>query len=178
MTLEVICGPMFSGKTEELIRRMRRAKIARKRLLVVKPDIDTRYSVDAVTSHSAQEFPAILIPCNHPQAILDHSRNVDIVGIDEVQFFSSGITRVIKELLNANIKVVVAGLDLDSFENPFGEMPNLLALAETVTKLTACCLSCGGEATRSFRRDDTSTIIEVGVKQYEARCRECYLKGG
>jgi thymidine kinase len=175
--LEVICGCMFSGKTEELIRRLRRAKIANKTVQVFKPTIDNRYNVNTITSHSSQEFPAINVNHEFPQDVLKLA-TADVIGIEEAQFFSSGIVRVVRELMNSGKRVIVAGLDLDAFENSFGPMPELMALAENITKLSAVCVSCGDSATRSYRKEKSSSIIEVGgLDEYEARCRKCFLHG-
>lgn len=176
--VEVICGSMFCGKTEELIRRVRRATIAQQRVQVFKPDLDDRYGIERVTSHNGQnieaqpikhsaDIPAILLP------------STTVVAIDEAQFFDRGLTEVVEKLANRGLRVIVAGLDLDFRAEPFGPMPNLMSMAEEVTKLRAICVVCGEPACRSQRLvngkpagyDDP--IIMVGAQEtYEARCRQ------
>ena len=178
--IEVICGGMFSGKTEELVRRLKRAQIARQKVQVFKPAIDNRYSADHVQSHDANRIMSK--PITRAREILelveDHTR---VVGIDEAQFFDDAIVDVAQKLAYRGIRVIVAGLDLDFRGEPFGPMPRLLAVAEQVTKLSAVCVLCGNPATRSQRRlgvmaagPDAPKIL-VGAKEfYEARCRFCH----
>ncbi len=169
--VEVVCGCMFSGKTEELIRRMKRAQIARQKLQIFKPAIDDRYGKEYVASHNANRIESV--PVAHAQDILalleDSTR---IVGIDEAQFFDASIVEVVERLANRGIRVVVAGLDMDYRGKPFGPMPELLSIAETVTKLSAICVVCGSPATRSQRVNSSEDQVLVGAHDsYEARCR-------
>mgnify|MGYP002713159879 CR=1 FL=1 len=179
--VEVICGSMFCGKTEELIRRVRRAVIARQQTQVFKPAIDDRYSVEHVSSHSGQKIEAELI--NSPEEIRQLLREgTTVVAIDEAQFFDSTIIDVIEELANKDIRVIVAGLDMDFRGEPFGPMPQILCMAEEVTKLNAICVVCGEAASRTqrlvnnkpARYDDP--IIQVGaMESYEPRCRKHHI---
>ncbi|MCP4499460.1 MAG: thymidine kinase [Deltaproteobacteria bacterium] len=190
--IEVICGPMFSGKTEELIRRVRRAQIARQRVLVFKPCIDDRYDVNDVVSHSSQRIPSQ--PVENVAEMRDHlekSDFPDVVGIDEVQFFDEDVTDFIEYLAEQGVRVVVGGLDLDYLGVPFGPIPRLLALAETVIKQSAVCMVCGDAATRSQRvskqqlglpgmaqEPNIDDQVLVGAEDaYEARCRRCWVRG-
>lgn len=176
--IEVICGSMFCGKTEELIRRVRRAVIAKQNVEVFKPSIDDRYSLQHVTSHNGQNIEAITVDSS--DKIMEHlSASTTVVAIDEAQFFDPGICDIVDELADRGIRVIVAGLDLDFRGEPFGSMPHLLCRAEEVTKLHAICVECGEEASRTQRLvngnpakyDDP--IIMVGAKEaYEARCRD------
>jgi thymidine kinase len=175
--VEAICGSMFSGKSEELIRRMRRSQFAKQTIQVFKPSIDNRYSDEAVVSHNGTSIIATPVPTS--QAILDQvEENTEVVGIDEVQFFDEHIVEVIQELANRGYCVIAAGLDQDFRGEPFGKMPELLAIAESVTKLQAVCAVCGSPASRTQRLingnpacyDDP--IILVGASEsYEPRCR-------
>lgn len=173
-TIEVVCGSMFSGKTEELIRRLKRAQIARLKVQCFKPVIDDRYSKDHVMSHEGSKI--ISIPVSKSFDILDRVEdNTRVVGVDEAQFFDAGIVEVCQKLANRGVRVVCAGLDMDFRGLPFEPMPALLAVAEDVTKLHAICVQCGGEASRSQRIVATDTTIAVGSKEmYEARCRFCH----
>jgi len=176
--IEAITGCMFSGKSEELIRRLKRALIAKQKIQVFKPGIDTRYDVDNVVSHSGSRIEAEVV--ESPEDIFRKiGENTQVVAIDEAQFFSEGIINVINNLADKGIKVIVAGLDTDFKGEPFGPMPQILAIAEMVDKLTAICVLCGSEATRTQRiingqpayYDDP--VIMVGAKElYEARCRQ------
>jgi thymidine kinase len=176
--IEVICGSMFCGKTEELIRRARRAIIARQAVQVFKPNLDNRYSVQHVTSHNGQNLEAH--PISGSQAILDElNPATTVVVIDEVQFFDQAIVEVVAQLAHRGIRVIIAGLDMDFRGEPFGPMPQLLSIAEEVTKLHAICVVCGEEASRTQRLVNGSPanyndpIILVGAREaYEARCRE------
>jgi thymidine kinase len=173
--VEVICGSMFSGKTEELIRRIKRAQIAKQRVQIFKPRIDTRYSADHVTSHSALKLDARMIDdIEELFGLLDD--NTRVVGIDEAQFFRSAIVDVCHRLANRGLRVVVAGLDLDYRGLPFGPMPALMATAEYVTKMSAICTVCGNPASRSQRlQPGVSSQVVVGAGDvYEARCRRCF----
>ncbi len=176
--VEVICGSMFSGKTEELIRRVRRARIAKQKVQVFKPDIDTRYAVERVTSHNGQDFEAV--PIKSPQTLYDHiEADTTVVAIDEAQFFDMGIIEVTIKLADRGIRVIVAGLDMDFRGDPFGPMPTLMCQADDVQKLHAICVCCGEEASRTQRlvngepaRYDDPIILVGAAESYEARCRE------
>ena len=172
--LEVICGPMFSGKTEELIRRIRRAQIARQRVQIFKPAMDTRYGETTVVSHSAQSIESM--PVAQAQDILNLVKDATrMVAIDEVQFFSSEIIEVVNKLTARGLRVIVAGLDLDYRARPFGSMGELLAMADEVYKIQAICTVCGAPATRSQRLVNVSEQFLLGESQiYEARCRAHY----
>jgi thymidine kinase len=178
--VEVICGSMFSGKTEELIRRVRRAQIARQHVQVFKPSLDDRYTVEHVTSHNGMNLGAISV--GRASVILDRLQpDTDVVAIDEAQFFDQAITSVCNTLAGRGIRVIVAGLDMDFRGEPFGSMPSLMTQAEKVDKLRAICVICGREASRSQRLIDghpaayDDPIIMVGAKEaYQARCRHCH----
>lgn len=175
--VEVICGSMFSGKSEELIRRVRRAEFAKQKIAVFKPKLDNRYSDQAVVSHNGASFSAK--PISHSIEILHHvEAEIDVVAIDEVQFFDEGIVRVIQQLADSGYRVVVAGLDQDFRGEPFGQMPAIMAIAEQITKLQAVCTVCGSPASRTQRLINGSPasyfdpIILVGASEaYEPRCR-------
>ncbi|HFC08471.1 MAG TPA: thymidine kinase [Chloroflexi bacterium] len=175
--LEVIAGPMFSGKTEELIRRLRRAVIARQKVQVFKPALDNRYAKTAVASHAGGVFEAI--PLNDIEALEQHLKDdTTVVGIDEAQFFSEKITAIVQRLADRGVRVIVAGLDMDFRGEPFGPMPALLAQADQVDKLQAICVVCGFPASRSQRlingkpaRYDDPVVIVGASEMYEARCR-------
>jgi thymidine kinase len=169
--VEVVCGCMFSGKTEELIRRMTRAQIARQKLQVFKPAIDVRYGKDCVASHTANSIPCM--PVENSAEILMHlDDSTRVVGLDEAQFFDDGIVEVVERLARRGMRVVIAGLDMDFRGQPFGPMPKLLAIAEQVTKLSAICVVCGAPATRSQRVAATEDTVLLGAQDsYEARCR-------
>ncbi len=174
--IEVICGSMFSGKTEELIRRLKRAKIANQRIEIFKPLVDTRYSEEHVVSHDANTL--LSTPIGHSKRILDLAKDVNVVGIDEAQFFDEALPDVCQELALRGIRVIVAGLDMDFKGNPFGPMPNLLAVAEYITKVHAICQHCGNLATHSYRLTSSQQRVMLGEKDvYEARCRTCYHMG-
>jgi len=173
--VEVICGSMFSGKTEELIRRLRRAKFANQELLLFKPKIDRRYSEENVVSHNGISFEAIQIDTS--KEILEHWKKERIVAIDEAQFFDMEVVKVVNELASKGVRVVCAGLDMDYMGNPFGPIPNLLASAEYVTKVHAICMSCGNLAQFSHRKSKEKEQVLVGaVDEYEPLCRSCYNK--
>jgi thymidine kinase len=177
-SIEVVCGSMFSGKTEELLRRVKRAQIARQKVQVFKPIIDNRYSADHVQSHDANRIASR--PVDHAHDILKYvDDNTRVVGIDEAQFFDESVVEVAQKLAFRGVRVIVAGLDMDFRGQPFGAMPRLLAIAEEVTKLSAVCMVCGGNASRSQRiagaRGDGAARVLVGAKDlYEARCRFCH----
>mgnify|MGYP000178343430 CR=1 FL=1 len=172
--IEVICGSMFSGKTEELLRRLNREKIARKKIELFKPSLDIRYSKNEVVSHNEVSMEAI--PVDNAFSILLYiTDEVDTIGIDEAQFFSDDIIEVCNLLANKGKRVIVAGLDMDYLGNPFGPMPKLMAIAEDVTKLHAICVKCGSLANYSFRKVANNNLILLGESnEYEPLCRECY----
>jgi thymidine kinase len=171
--VEVICGSMFSGKTEELIRRLKRVKIANLKAEIFKPAIDTRYDVINIVSHD--ENAIISTPVDSSQSILLLAQGVDVVGIDEAQFFDAEIANVCEQLALRGIRVIVAGLDMDYTGKPFGQMPNLLAIADYITKLHAICVKCGNIANISYRKTATEGQVLLGEKDvYEPRCRHCY----
>lgn len=172
-SIEVIAGCMFSGKTEELIRRLRRAEIARLDVRIYKPAIDTRYSVTDVVSHNSLRVPSLTV--QHSSQILELGKGADVVGIDEAQFLDEGIVDVCNELANSGVRVIIAGLDLDYRGKPFGPMPNLLAVADYVTKTLAVCMRSGLPASRSQRlvASDELVVLGDGV-QYEARNRSYF----
>ena len=172
--IEVIAGCMFSGKTEELIRRLRRAKIAKQNVIVFKPKIDTRYSADEIVSHSEQSLPSIIVET--PQEILELSKDAQVIGIDEAQFFSKEIVDVCNQLANDGKRVLVAGLDQDYRGIPFEPMPQLLAIAEYITKTLAICMVCGNPADKTQRKIISAERVVVGASDiYEARCRKCHF---
>ncbi|MCF8008522.1 MAG: thymidine kinase [Halanaerobiales bacterium] len=178
--IEVITGPMYSGKSEELIRRIRRVKIAKKNVKVFKPIIDNRYSEDNLVSHSGDRIEAI--PVDHPEELFERlDQETEVVAIDEIQFFSDEIVPICEKLADRGIRVIVAGLDRDFKNEPFEPVPELLSRAEYIEKLHAICLQCGDPATRTQRLIDgepasyTDPIILVGATEnYEARCRSCH----
>ena len=171
--VEVICGSMFSGKTEELIRRLKRAQFARQRVEIFKPTIDVRYSEEEVVSHQGNSI--LSSPVDSSASILLMGQESDVVGIDEAQFFDEHIVEVCNELAARGIRVIVAGLDLDFRGEPFGPMPQLLAIADEVTKVHAICVRCGALAYVSHRIVAGEKQVMLGEKQeYEPLCRECY----
>jgi len=173
--IEVICGSMFSGKTEELIRRMKRAKIAKQKIEIFKPKIDTRYSVEEVVSHDTNAIMST--PVDSPRNILLLANDVEVVGIDEAQFFDDALVEVCNELASRGIRVIVAGLDMDFKGNPFGPIPKLLATAEYVTKVHAICVKCGDLAHYSHRLSSTEKLVVLGETDiYEPLCRSCFFK--
>lgn len=173
--IEVICGSMFSGKTEELIRRLKRAKIARQRVEIFKPAIDKRYSEEDIVSHDSNAIHST--PVDNSHSILLMTSDVDVVGIDEAQFFDDGIVEVCSELANNGTRVIVAGLDMDFRRIPFGPMPALLSIADDVTKVHAICVECGHIANYSYRLVDSDHRVLLGERnEYQPLCRKCYLK--
>ena len=173
--VEVICGSMFSGKTEELIRRMKRAKFARQSVEIFKPSVDTRYSDEEVVSHEGNSIPST--PVESSASILLLGSDTEVIGIDEAQFFDDNIVDVCNELANRGIRVIVAGLDLDFKGVPFGPMPALCAIADEVTKVHAICVKCGTLAYVSHRTVENEKRVLLGEKlEYEPLCRECYRK--
>ncbi len=173
-SIEVICGSMFSGKTEELIRRLKRAKIAKLQVEIFKPAIDVRYSETEVVSHDKNSILSTVV--DSPQNILLLSSDVDVVGIDEAQFFDEGLIDVCNKLANQGLRVIVAGLDMDLKGKPFGPIPALCSIAEEVTKVHAICVECGHLANYSYRLSNSEKQVLLGEKdEYIPLCRECYL---
>ena len=171
--IEVVCGCMFSGKTEELIRRLRRAQIAKQKIVVFKPKIDIRYSPEHIVSHSEQFLDAIVI--EDASEIPNLAGDAQVVGIDEGQFFKPNIVEICNQLADQGKRVIVAGLDQDYRGNPFEPMPQLLAIAEYITKTLAICVVCGNPADRTQRTSEQHELVVVGAKDlYEARCRCCH----
>lgn len=170
--IEVICGSMFSGKTEELIRRLKRARIANLKVEIFKPAIDVRYDETKVVSHDSNAIAST--PIDNSQTILLMSQDVDVVGIDEAQFFDEEVVNVCETLALRGVRVIVAGLDMDYLGQPFGQMPNLLATADYITKLHAICVKCGSIANISYRKTAAQGQVLLGEKEtYEPRCRNC-----
>ena len=175
-SIEVICGSMFSGKTEELLRRIKRAQIAKLKVEIFKPTTDTRYDENAVVSHDLNSIQSV--PVDTSSAILLLKADTQVVGIDEAQFFDDGLPEVCNKLAQKGIRVIVAGLDMDFTGKPFGPIPALMAIAELVTKVNAVCVKCGSPATYSFRKVASEAKILLGEKDsYEPRCRRCYSLG-
>ena len=173
--IEVICGSMFSGKTEELIRRMKRAKFARQRVVIFKPAIDTRYSEEDVVSHDNNAIPST--PIDTSASILLLAEDIDVVGIDEAQFLDAGLIEVCNELANRGVRVIIAGLDMDFLGVPFGPIPALCAVADEVTKVHAICVKCGALAYVSHRLVKNDRRVMLGeAQEYEPLCRDCYQK--
>jgi thymidine kinase len=174
--VEVICGSMFSGKTEELIRRLNRAVLARQKVEIFKPSLDKRYHDEDIVSHNDNSIRST--PVSVASEILLHVRQGEVVGIDEAQFFDDSLLDVVQKLANQGTRVIVAGLDMDYLGKPFGPMPALMAMAEFVTKVHAICMKCGGVASHSFRIQESEDQVMLGAhQQYEARCRKCFTKG-
>jgi len=172
-SIEVICGSMFSGKTEELIRRMKRAQFANQKVEIYKPCIDVRYSDDQVVSHDAHSIPST--PIDSPASMLLLSSDVEVVGIDEAQFFDDTIVEVVQTLANRGVRVIIAGLDTDYMGKPFGPMPALMAVAEDVQKVHAICMKCGSPANHSHRLSESDQLVVLGEKDiYEPLCRHCF----
>lgn len=173
-SIEVITGSMFSGKTEELIRRLRRAQYAGLKVEIFKPSLDKRYSETRVVSHDEKSI--LSTPVDNASAILLLAGDVDVVGIDEAQFFDNSIIEVCNSLADNGIRLVIAGLDMDFMGKPFGPMPGLLAVAEYVTKVHAICMRCGNLAQYSFRKSENAQVVLLGEKNlYEPLCRNCYI---
>ena len=173
--IEVVCGSMFSGKTEELIRRMKRAKFAKQKVEIFKPSIDTRYSEQDVVSHDQNAIPST--PIDSSASILLLASDIDVVGIDEAQFLDMGLVDVCNELANRGVRVIIAGLDMDYKGVPFGPIPALCAVADEVTKVHAICVKCGNLAYLSHRLVQNDRRVLLGeTSEYEPLCRECYQK--
>lgn len=174
--IEVICGSMFSGKTEELIRRLKRAQYAYQQVMVFKPSRDTRYDEVNIVSHDSNTIGST--PVSSSADILGFCEDYNVIGVDEAQFFDPGIVDVCQKLAFYGKRVIVAGLDMDFAGNPFGPMPALLSVAEYITKVHAICVHCGNLATHSYRLTDDNEQVVLGAKDiYEPRCRVCYLEG-
>ena len=173
--IEVICGSMFSGKTEELIRRLRRAQIAKQSVQIFKPAIDVRFHANNVVSHDANSIPST--PVQTAAQIMLYANDFDVVGIDEAQFFDDEIVSVCNKLADMGTRVIVAGLDMDYTGKPFGPMPALLATAEHIDKVHAVCIQCGGLAQFSHRKSEKKGLVVLGeTDNYEPLCRKCFLE--
>lgn len=171
--IEVICGCMFSGKTEELIRRLKRAQYANQKVEIFKPMTDVRYHEENIVSHNSNEIRST--PVDSSQNILLMANDAEVIGVDEAQFFDNELANVCAELAGRGVRVIAAGLDMDYRARPFGPMPNLLAKAEYVTKVHAICMKCGDLATHSFRKTAETGQVLLGEKEsYEPRCRSCF----
>ncbi len=171
--IEVVCGSMFSGKTEELIRRLKRAKFAKQKVEIFKPAIDTRYDEIKVVSHDSNSIHST--PVSSSSTILLLASECDVVGIDEAQFFDDGLIAVCNQLANSGIRVIVAGLDMDYLGKPFGPVPGLMATAEYVTKVHAICMTCGNLANHSHRISEEEALVVLGeTNNYEPLCRDCF----
>ena len=174
-SIEVICGSMFSGKTEELIRRLKRAQYARQKVEIFKPDIDNRYHESKVVSHDSNSIHSTPVPSSSNILLL--ANEVQVVGIDEAQFFDNELVNVCNALANNGVRVIVAGLDMDYLGNPFGPMPALLSVAEYVTKVHAICMHCGNLANHSHRITDESSLVLIGETiNYGPLCRDCFVE--
>ena len=172
-SIEVICGSMFSGKTEELIRRLKRAQFAKQTVEIFKPCIDVRYSEDKVVSHDSHSIHST--PIESPSQMLELSNDVEVVGIDEAQFFDDSLIEVVQTLANRGIRVIIAGLDTDFLGKPFGPMPALMAVAEDIQKVHAICVKCGSPANHSHRLSASDELVVLGETDiYEPLCRHCY----
>ncbi len=173
--IEIVTGSMFSGKTEELIRRIKRAEIAQQKVGIFKPKIDKRYSEKNVVSHDSKSIPSI--PVTEAKEILDHVEDIEVVGIDEAQFFENDLPEICNHLANNGKRVVIAALDMDFNGKPFGPVPALMAIAEYVTKVHAICMKCGNLANYSHRLSDKQKLVVLGEKDiYEPLCRSCFQK--
>lgn len=173
--IEVICGSMFSGKTEELIRRLRRAQFARQTIEIFKPEVDSRYNKERVVSHDENSIHSTVVGTSAQIPLL--CSKCDVVGIDEAQFFDDGLADVCNSLANNGVRVIVAGLDMDYSGKPFGPIPRLMAIAEFVTKVHAICMNCGELANHSYRKTaDTGQVLLGAMDNYEPICRQCFNK--
>ena len=172
-SIEVICGSMFSGKTEELLRRLKRAQFAKLDIVVFKPKIDNRYDTQKVVSHDENTINAIPVDCANN--ILPLVSQAQVVAIDEAQFFDAELVAVCNELANAGVRVIIAGLDMDFLGKPFGVIPQILAIAEHITKVHAICVDCSAIANHSYRKTTDTTLVKLGEKEeYKALCRNCF----
>lgn len=173
--IEVVCGSMFSGKTEELIRRLRRAQIAKQKVVVFKPKIDNRFHKEKIVSHSKQEIHSIVI--KDAEEILQHAVFAQVIGIDEAQFFDNNLIEIVQDLADSGKRVIIAGLDMDYRGVPFEPIPQLLSIAEDITKMHAICMRCGAQANYTYRMTASKERVVVGAGEvYEARCRHCFEK--
>jgi len=171
----MICGSMFSGKTEELIRRIKRAKIAKQKVIIFKPSIDIRYNTEQIVSHDSNFVDCEVI--NQPKEMINLGKEYDVIGIDEIQFFDESIIDCCNELINNGKRIIGAGLDMDYEGNPFGPTPKLLAIADEIIKVRAICTKCGEMANHSFRTVDGDNQVLIGEKkEYQARCRNCIIR--
>lgn len=174
--IEVICGPMFSGKTEELIRRLKRSSIAGQKVAIFKPSVDKRYSEDEVVSHDKNNIKSIVV--ERPIEIIENIGRAKVIGIDEGQFFDESLVAVVQQLAENNKRVIIAGLDMTFSGEPFSPVPELLAIAEYITKVHAICVQCGSLATHSFRLIEADSKVVLGeMESYEPRCRKCFRDG-
>ena len=174
-SIEIICGSMFSGKTEELLRRLKRAEFAKQKVAVFKPLIDTRYDARKIVSHDSKSIKSK--PVKLAIEILDQIDNAEVIAIDEAQFFDEELIRISNLLANQGKRVIIAGLDMDFLGKPFGIMPDLLAIAEHITKVHAICIECGTAANHSYRLTKNQQLIELGDKlEYKALCRNCFFE--
>ena len=174
--IEVVCGSMFSGKTEELLRRLKRAYYARQHYVLFKPEKENRYAEKAVVSHDENSMECIVL--GSPDDMLKYCDGIEVIGVDEAQFFDQSLVRVCSELANAGKRVIIAGLDMDYLGRPFGPIPELLAIAEFVTKVHAVCPHCGNLASHSYRfAESEETILLGATDSYEPRCRKCFGLG-
>jgi len=172
-SIEVICGSMFSGKTEELLRRLKRAQFAKLDIAVFKPKIDKRYDTQKVVSHDESAISAIAVDC--AKNILPLVKQAQVVAIDEAQFFDANLVAVCNELANTGVRVIIAGLDMDFLGKPFGVIPQILAIAEHITKVHAICIDCSAIANHSYRKTTDTTLVKLGEKEeYKALCRNCF----
>ena len=173
-SIEVICGSMFSGKTEELLRRLKRAEFAKMKIAVFKPIVDSRYDNKKVVSHDKNKIHSI--PVKKAEDILAHVNQVQVVAIDEAQFFDEDLIKVCTLLANKGKRIIIAGLDMDYLGKPFGIMPQLLAIAEQVTKVHAICVDCGENANHSFRKTTDKKLVQLGKEnEYKPLCRSCFI---
>ena len=173
-SIEVICGSMFSGKTEELLRRLKRAEFAKMKIAVFKPIVDSRYDNKKVVSHDKNTIHSI--PVKQANDILTHVTKVQIIAIDEAQFFNNDLIKVCNTLANKGKRIIIAGLDMDFLGEPFGVVPQLLAIAEQITKVHAICVDCGENANHSFRKTTDKELVKLGEKnEYKALCRSCFV---
>jgi len=172
-SIEVICGSMFSGKTEELLRRLKRVQFAKLDIAVFKPKIDKRYDTQKIVSHDENTINAIPVDC--AKNILQLADKAQVVAIDEAQFFDADLVTVCNELANAGVRVIIAGLDMDFLGKPFGVIPQILAIAEHITKVHAICVDCSAIANHSYRKTTDTTLVKLGEKEeYKALCRNCF----
>jgi len=172
-SIEVICGSMFSGKTEELLRLLKRAQFAKLDIAVFKPKIDKRYDIQKVVSHDENTIKAIPVEC--AKNILPLVNQAQVVAIDEAQFFDADLVAVCNELANTGVRVIIAGLDMDFLGKPFGVIPQILAIAEHITKVHAICVDCSAIANHSYRKTTDTTLVKLGEKEeYKALCRNCF----